>query len=419
MTPPDARLRDRVAACFAGHPPPRLGVAVSGGSDSLALLHLLHDWQRAGGPALAAVTVDHGLRPEAGAEAAEVAHICARLNVPHHTLHWQGCGGSGNLPDRARRARYTLMSDWAAAQGLTDIAIGHTQDDLAETFLMRLARGAGVDGLAAMRPRWTQEGVTFHRPLLGLAREALRDHLRGLRQTWIDDPTNVDTSYLRPRAREILAALAPLGLDAATLAEVACNLSDARTALSHTTHAAARTLTRVEAGDLLIDHAGFANLPDEIARRLLHGALQWLTGAEYPPRGAALSALLAAARAGQTMTLQGGLLLPAKSGHLRLTREYDAVKDLRTPATALWDTRWQAIGPSDPADIEIAALGPAGLSACPDWRLSGLPHASALATPGLWQGDSLIAAPLMGWPNGWALTLRRDQDNLLMALLSH
>jgi tRNA(Ile)-lysidine synthase len=174
----------------------------------------------------------------------------------------------------------------------------------------------------------------------------------------------------------------------------------------------------VQAGDILITLAGFNDLPDEIARRLLRAALHWLAGGDYPPRGTALAALIQAARAGQTMTLHGCLLLPVKNGQLRLTREYAAIRDLRTPASALWDHRWQAIGPATPGS-EIAALGPDGLRACPDWRLSGLPHAAALATPGLWQGETLIAAPLMGHPNGWALTLSPDRDNLLTPLLSH
>lgn len=419
MTPTDTAAYAQLAVHFAASPPPRLGVAVSGGSDSLALLYLLQDWRRAGGPDLAAVTVDHGLRAESAAEATAVAQICTRLDIPHDILHWQDKDGAGNLPDRARRARYALMADWAQSQALTDIAIGHTQDDLAETFLMRLARGAGVDGLAAMRPRWTQGTVTFHRPLLNVARETLRDHLRGLGQSWVEDPTNADTAYLRPRARQVLAALAPLGLEAATLCDVARNLADARSALQHSTHAAAHVLTRVEAGDLLVDHPGFADLPDDIARRLLSAALHWLTGADYPSRGSAMSALLAAARKGQSMTLQGCFLLPGKTATFRLTREYDAVKDLHRPAPGLWDDRWQATGPGLSSDIHIAALGPAGLRACPDWRISGLPRASALATPGLWHGETLIAAPLMGWPNGWTLTLHRDRNKLLSALLSH
>ncbi|WP_297774653.1 tRNA lysidine(34) synthetase TilS [uncultured Roseovarius sp.] len=419
MTGPDAALAARVAGHFNDDPPERLGVAVSGGSDSLALLFLLQEWQRSGGPVLHAVTVDHGLRPDAAAEAMQVERICGQLGIAHVTLHWRGWDGKGNLPDHARRARYRLIADWAEANGVRDVAIGHTRDDQAETFLMRLARGAGLDGLSAMRARWTDGRVTFHRPMLGLGRATLQEYLRARGQTWTDDPTNADTAYERPRARAALAALAPLGLDADKLSTVAQTLAEARTALYHAAHAALRDLGDIEAGDLLLHHDGFNAVPDDVARRVLQAALRWLSGADYVPRGQALTNLLVAARAGQAMTLQGCLLLPAQHGRLRLTREFDAVKALRAPAHALWDGRWRADGPDITGDIEIAALGPEGLARCPDWRGSGLPHASALATPGLWKGSTLVAAPLMGWTNGWTLKLDRDRDKLLAMLLSH
>lgn len=407
--------RAALAAHFAPAPPARLGVAVSGGSDSLALLHLLHDWRDAGGPSLRVATVDHGLRPEAATEASEVARICAGLGLPHETLHWHDEVPHGNLPDRARRARYRLLAGWARAQGLSDVAIGHTRDDLAETFLMRLARGSGIDGLAAMRARWLAEGVTFHRPLLALGRAELRDLLRARGVRWTDDPSNADPRYERTQARAALAALAPLGLDAATLAATAERLAEARAALAHHAWERARTLATVEAGDLLLARAGLDALPDETARRLLVAGLRWLTGAPYPPRGMAMSDFLRAARDGRRMTLHGSVL-SADATHLRLGREYRAVAGCRTPATGLWDGRWRAYG--DGA-AEIAALGPSGLAACPDWRAGGLPHASALAAPGLWRDGRLIAAPLHGWPNGWRLELVRALPAWLDTLISH
>ena len=107
---------------------------------------------------VAVATVDHGLRPEAAAEAAEVAAICAGLGVPHEILHWHW-DGAGNLQDAARRGRMALLADWARRRGLRTVALGHTEDDIAETFLMRLARDAGVDGLAAMAARREVAGV--------------------------------------------------------------------------------------------------------------------------------------------------------------------------------------------------------------------------------------------------------------------
>lgn len=404
-----------VAAHFAPVPPARLGIAVSGGSDSLALLHLLEDWRRAGGPALRVATVDHGLRPAAAAEAAEVARLCSGLGLDHDTLRWRDPAPGGNLPDRARRARYRLLADWARAQGLADIAIGHTEDDLAETFLMRLARGSGVDGLAAMRARWQEAGVEFHRPLLTLGRAALREMLRARGVTWIEDPTNADPAFERTRARAVLAALDPLGLERGTIAATAHRLAEARAALAHCAHAAARSLASIHAGDLLFRRDGFDALPDEVARRLLVAGLRWLTGEAYPPRGRAMGDFLQAARAGRRMTLQG-CVLSAVPGHLRLGREFSAVARQRVPASALWDGRWRAIGEGD---AEIGALGPEGLAACPDWRAGGLPHDAALAAPGLWQGDRLIAAPLLGWENGWQMRPERGMAEYLGTVISH
>jgi len=355
-------------------------------------------------------TVDHGLRPEAEAEAAQVARLCTGLGLAHDTLRWEGSRARGNLPDSARRARYRLLSEWARRQGLADVAIGHTEDDVAETFLMRLARGSGVDGLAAMRDRWQEGGVTFHRPLLTLGRQDLRDYLRALGVGWADDPTNDDPAYDRTRARAALAALRPLGLGADTLAATAARLRAARAALGACARRSAREITSEQGGDLLWRREALADLPDEIARRLLLAGLAWMTGRDYPPRGAAMEAFLGAARAGRRMTLQGCVLSAARD-HLRLAREYRAVAGLRAPAGEVWDGRWRVSGGAGRATV--AALGPAGLRACPDWRAGGLPHASALASPGLWRGNTLVAAPLAGWPNGWRLELLRGLDDYL------
>ncbi|WP_336244417.1 tRNA lysidine(34) synthetase TilS [Roseovarius autotrophicus] len=412
----DGNLAGRaVADHFAPAPPSHLGVAVSGGSDSLALLHLLNDWRGAGGPALRVATVDHGLRAEAEAEAEAVAQVCAALGLAHDTLRWKTRDAGGNLPDQARRARYRLLADWAQSHGFADVAIGHTMDDLTETFLMRLARGAGIDGLSAMRARWQAEGVTFHRPMLGLGRAHLRELLRMRGVSWIDDPTNADPDYDRTQARAVLAALAPLGLDCATLAGSARRLAEARQALAHHARQAAELLASVEAGDLLLERRGFDSLPDETARRLLVAGLRWMTGHAYPPRGTAMTDFLSAARDGRRMTLRG-CVLSVEAAHIRLSREYNAVTGMRTDASTLWDGRWHATGPGA---AEIAALGPEGLRACPDWHAGGMPHASALAAPGLWQGGILIAAPLHGWANGWDMQLARPLSAYLNTVICH
>lgn len=406
-----------IADHFGADAPDRLGVAVSGGGDSLALLSLAKDWRAHGGPSVHVVTVNHGLRSEAATEAAGVARICGDLGLPHETVCWTGWGGQGNLSDQARRARYRLLADWARRLDLGDVLLGHTLDDQAETFLMRLARGAGLDGLAAMRTRWLQDGIRFHRPLLGQTRAGLRSVLVARGLDWIEDPSNDDPAYARVKARQAMAALDPLGLTSGRLAEVAQHLADVRRTLYAYALGATHDHVRVEAGDLLLARDGLASLPDEVARRLLQAILAWISGPGYGPRGQAVTQMLEAARAGETMTLQGCLMLP-EANALRFTREYRAVAGLRVPVDVLWDGRWMASGPPTEG-AEIAPIGAAGLRACPDWREGGLPYASALACPGVWHGDALISAPLLGWTNGWAMYLARGEEELRAALISH
>ena len=179
-----------------------------------------------------AATVDHALRPEAAAEAAQVATWCKARGIPHDTLIWEHGTIEGNLAAEARRARYRLLADWAGAKGLTHVLLAHTEDDLAETLLMRLGREAGLGGLAAMRASWSEHGITFLRPLLGQSRAELRAFLRDQGQDWIEDPSNQDPTSDRVRARQALDHLAPLGITRQGLARSAKYLSDARSALS-------------------------------------------------------------------------------------------------------------------------------------------------------------------------------------------
>ncbi len=410
-------LDGRIEAFFGEHPPAILGVAVSGGSDSLALLVLLDEWRGIGGPALHAVTVDHGLRAEAAAEADAVARVCKARGIPHSTLRWHGWDGHGNLQDRARRARYDLMARWARETGIACIAVAHTMDDQAETFLMRLARAAGVDGLSAMAACWEHAGVTFARPVLDAGRDELRAVLEDRGLCWAEDPTNADEAFERVRARAALTALAPLGIDAATLSSVAGHMADAREALDMQMADVARRIARIELGDVLIDRGGLAALPAEIARRLLREVLMWISGADYPPRGAALSRALDSVAGGDTLTLQGCRLI-SRPCSVRVTREESAVRGHFVPVGEIWDGRWRLHGPARD-DMRIGPLGRDGLRYCPDRKNSVLPAASLAASPAVWRGDTLLAAPLARLENGWQAELVHRDRHDFAALVAH
>jgi tRNA(Ile)-lysidine synthase len=357
--------------------------------------------------------VDHGLRPEAAAEAALVARACAALGVPHDTLRWTGWGGRGNLPAAARAARLYLLAEWARGRGLAAVALAHTADDQAETILMRLARGSGVDGLSGMARLRRAQGILWLRPLLHVARADLRGWLAARGVVWVDDPTNDDPARGRARVRQALPALAAIGITPETLARMGELQGLASRALrQHAAEAAARIAGDV-AGAVVLEGAGLQKLPEETRLRLLADALRWVSSAPYRPRLSALRAAAAEVAAGRTRTLHGALVLPA-GGRITIAREWKRVAGLVAPTDAIWDNRWRLSGPHDPA-LHVAALGPAGLRACPDWRESGAPRAALVASPAVWRGDALISAPLARPDGIWTARTLSDWPAVILS----
>lgn len=409
-----------LGALLAGLPKPlpaRIGVAVSGGGDSVALLHMASRALAETDCTVLAATVDHGLRPEAADEAAQVADLAASLGIEHSVLTWQGWDGQGNLQDQARRARYRLLTEWAQAQDIPVLLTGHTADDQAETVLMRLARSSGVSGLAGMPAARDLGGVTLLRPLLGVSRKDLRCYLRSRDLVWAEDPSNDDPRFERIKARQALEVLAPLGITSEVLTDVARNMGQAREALERYAHFTAQIALETDRGDVLIDAELLDGLPEEIRRRLLIGAVCWVSGEEYPPRRAATDEAIGAIAAGQGAVLSGCRLLVQK-GSIRICREFSAVESVTCSADEVWDARWRIFGP-DTVLAMIRPLGEAGLAQCKDWRSTGRPHAALIASPSVWIDDSLVSAPLAGFDNGWALSLILDEEALFGAFLSH
>ncbi len=404
-------LEEAVLAALGRHKIQRLGVAVSGGSDSVALLHILKNISDSSGVRIYAATVDHGLRPEAAAEAAGVADLCRTLGVAHQTLHWRGWDGTGNLQNAARDARYGLMRDWAQALGLEAVALGHTAEDQAETVLMRLARRAGVDGLSAMSDHSLRNGVVWLRPLLNQRRGALQAYLAARGVSWVSDSSNVDLRFDRVKARAALVALQDLGIGIAELSEVARNMADARTALRSLAQDGLLACARPVHGGVKIDIATLEALPNETQRRVWNHALGWINARPYPPRRAALAAFMGSVGAGEG-TVLGGCAVICRRGTAWLFRESAPVSEVVCNASALWDGRWRLGGELSgkvPDTYEIRALGANGLKQCGKWRDLDLPRGLLLGHPALWHGDTLIASPAAKPHEIWYWSLVRHE----------
>jgi len=300
---------------------PGLILAVSGGPDSTALMLLAARWTKRlkRAPKLLAVTVDHGLRPEAAREAAMVKRLARRLGVPHRTLHWRGGKPRAGLQEAARRARYELLAQAAADAGFAHIVTAHTLDDQAETVLFRLARGSGIYGLAGMAraaplPVGEARAIFLIRPLLHLPKARLIATLKAARVPYAEDPSNLDPRFARARLREtLMPALAREGLDARGLARLAARLRRAEQAIAVAVDAARAALSPPPwpaRGPVTFATAAFAGLPAEVALRLLGEAIAH-AGDEGPVELAKLESLyeaLAQARARLRQTLAGALI---------------------------------------------------------------------------------------------------------------
>lgn len=321
----------------------RLLVAVSGGPDSVALLALLAEWSREPGrPSLLAATVDHRLRPGSREEAQGVAALCAGLGVPHRLLTWSGEKPATRLQERARAARYALLAQEAEREGGAVLVTAHTQDDQAETLLMRMARGSGPSGLAGMRRRVGLHGAVLVRPLLAVpkARLVATAQARGL--SFVSDPSNRDPRFARARWRALAPLLAAEGLDAERLSLLAGRLARLDEAVAARAEAVAAALLSVEPGAplLRLDFEALRQEPEEIVLRVVGMAIARLaTGGESAPRlerlEACVSALVEASQAGLslTRTLAGAVLALDARGELALRPEGPRRRGVHPAAT--------------------------------------------------------------------------------------
>ena len=327
---------DRLRARFAGaldalgfSSKTDVALAVSGGGDSIALMRLYAAWARntAAKPPYVLV-VDHGLRPDSDREArlvvewAEAEGLRASVLAAPAEAAAPRAPVEADIENWARKLRYRLMGAWCRANRVGALFLAHTLDDQAETFLMRLGRGSGVDGLSGMRvcAPFPLPGfeVMLYRPLLAVGRAELRAFLVRSGVPWLEDPMNADPRFARTRIRALLPALEAAGVPAARVALAARHLGRARDALEHET-------ARFLAAHVHFDPEGFATLDGtgllgtqpEIGLRALSAVLMRVSGRGYRPRFERLERLLAGLLEGETgaRTLHGCRIgLAPKSG---------------------------------------------------------------------------------------------------------
>ena len=394
-------------------PNPEVVAAVSGGADSMALALLLQDWLEKRGGRLHAVTVDHGLRPGAAAEALEAARRLKAQGVKHRILRWRGEKPRASLQAAARTARYDLLSAYCRDRGILHLFVAQHRDDQAETFLLRLARGSGLDGAAAMAPLRCTPDMRILRPLLAVPKARLEASLAARGLGWAEDPSNRNRSFARIRLRQLLPELAREGLTAERLSKTAHLLGRSRQALQVTLAGfLARHVRCDPSGYLLLEHAALLRAPEEIALRALASCLMSVGGRGFGPRLDRLEQLYGAL--GHT-TFSGATLsrvrLSLKAGQLLFVREARGLDScrLRPGESGRWDGRFDLClglrpGPGK-GPIVVRALGREGrreLRRGGHRDLRPLPAAVQVTLPSLWDDLGLIFVPFLGYcRKGW------------------
>jgi tRNA(Ile)-lysidine synthase len=329
-----------------------MALAVSGGSDSLAMLHLALAERPVS--SLVALTVDHGLRPESREEARQVSAWCAALGVEHHILTWDGEKPGTGIQAKARLARYDLMTQWCARHGVGVLLTAHTLDDQAETVVMRKARTNSSKSLAGIWPETVWNGIRIVRPVLGIRREALRAFLRARGFSWIDDPGNDNPAYERVRVRQALSETDIVGLAAqsdAARARVVRLQADARDALS--------SLAKVSRyGTVSFAREAVRGLRREIAAEVLSRVVK-AAGAGRTVDPDPLLALVDRTHSKDCFRATlGGALIAVRKADMQVGREFGRIPPggVKVSGTSpvLWDGRFVV---SAPAGSAVAAAG--------------------------------------------------------------
>ncbi|MGE3622749.1 MAG: tRNA lysidine(34) synthetase TilS [Bdellovibrionales bacterium] len=389
-----------------------LAVAVSGGPDSTALAFCLHRWCRAQAPppSLKAFIVDHGLRENSAAEAVRTKRVLDRIGVPAEILPWHHPPVVARLHETARSARYRLLAEACRRHGVRDLFLAHQREDQAETILMRLAKGSGIDGLAGMAQESRFEDLRLLRPLLHIEKARLVATCEAAGLSYVVDPGNASEKFARGRLRRVLPLLAEEGLTVERLLDLGRRAGDARAALDAATAMLLRVATHAdEAGAIHIDLGHLRAAPRAIALRALARCLQALHRRDYMPEHDALLRLhdVLAAEGGAVFTLHGCVTGKSASEAV-IMRELAAISGtplLEPGATLAWDSRWTvslaagagqsyAVRPlGNPPHDRLDRLAPGLRRRVPRGRVRAV-------LPALWLNGTLAIIPSYPWcPN--------------------
>ncbi|MDD4616661.1 MAG: tRNA lysidine(34) synthetase TilS [Alphaproteobacteria bacterium] len=393
----------------------KIALAVSGGPDSMALAYCAKRWAQRD---LVALIVEHGLRPESPAEAVNVKERLEALGIETEILTWKHDVVHDRVQEKARDARYGLLFEACRRHGTFDLLLAHHQGDQAETVLMRLAKGSGIDGLAGIPPQNMREGVRLLRPFLQVSKARLVATCQTAGVQFVIDPSNASEKYARGRIRKIMPLLEAEGLSVENLSLLAQRAREAKEALEIATRELLKSIATAEQGGCVkLDRAALRAAPRALALRGLAEGLRYVHEEAYPPEYAALSSLLDAVLAPKEEEVRTlyGCIASVSEKKIAILREPSAANEeipLASAKTILWDNRWIVTSDPNAPKTTVKALGfpPHDvLDVLAPGLRQRIPQGRVRASlPALFEGDKLRWIPSFDGKGPFSMTFRKQ-----------
>ncbi len=392
-----------------------LAVACSGGADSLCLTLELHEWCKQRNIQCIALHVNHNIRSEAAREAEQLREWLKQYDIDCNLFKVEkNLREEGNLQQAARDARYGLMTDWCRENKVRHLCLAHHADDQAETFLMRMARGSGVDGLSAMKPVTARSGITLLRPYLYTTKKELMERLKQKSQCWIEDPSNKNTSFTRVVMRDVLPVLEEASITSRHIVNICSHLARASDCLQNVAKDWA-IMQQVWKGGVYatIPKDSFSDTHKEIALRVVADCLRYFNSEEL--RFKHLEPLVDAMQCSdfKKTTLHHCIIQPYHDDILIYREEERLQNAVPMQKKTLWDG-YVCITKTMQEEFRCGALGAEGFAQLKAQKhpLPTLPAALLHTLPAIWHLEQLYAVPHIDY-------YTQPCDDTLLSLRAH
>ena len=402
-----------------------IGLAVSGGGDSIALLTLASKWALNNDVSIKVITVNHNLRKESKDEAIFTSNYTKKLGHEHNILEWKKTSKKGNLQSEASLARKQLISNWAKKNHINTVLFAHTLDDQVETILMRFARGSGVDGLTGMQKSKNIYGINWVRPLLGIQRSELRTYLQDDKITWVEDRTNQDKRFLRVQVRDVITELKQIGINTNLLINTSSRMINAKKVLNDVAkEASKKCIILKKYGDIVVNKDILFSYREDTFLRILAGIIRGISGNLYRPRYKELLNFVDALgqKKFKAITLSGVLARAITEKKIAFRREpsYPNFINELYAKKVIWDGRWLInISKRLKVHEKIGPLGNEGYQQIKNDIVRFNSVESLLCTPTLFSKDIVISNPILNYGKGLSCKLNYNKKQFINSFIIH